>query len=68
MPIFDPATATWRKSSRSNLENACVELADATPAVAVRDSKRPTQQHLSADRTAWAAFAHATRTGRFDFG
>jgi hypothetical protein len=39
---MDPSTARWRKSSRSDATNTCVEVALAGAAVGVRDSKNPT--------------------------
>ena len=41
-------------------------LAPATPRVAARDSKRPTQTPLAVAPTSWARFADATKRGRFD--
>lgn len=58
----------WRKSSRSNDTGACVELAPVATQVAARDSRHPAQTPLAIDRRAWSAFAHATRTGRYDLG
>lgn len=63
---LDLASVTWRKSSRSGGANNCVELADAAPAVAVRDSKHPAQPALAVGRTTWSAFARSTRSGGFD--
>ncbi|MEU0789822.1 DUF397 domain-containing protein [Amycolatopsis sp. NPDC005961] len=59
----------WRKSSYSGDENqACVEVAFATPAVAVRDSKDPSGPHLAVDSSSWLGFLASittavTRTG-----
>ncbi|SDY93588.1 protein of unknown function [Micromonospora pattaloongensis] len=36
---MDLSRANWRKSTRSNANGACVEVADLDAAVAVRDSK-----------------------------
>ncbi|MFF5263986.1 DUF397 domain-containing protein [Actinomadura viridis] len=39
---------TWRKSSHSGTqEDACVELADLTTGIGVRDSKAPNAGHLT---------------------
>ncbi|MFG1882170.1 DUF397 domain-containing protein [Micromonospora sp. NPDC049102] len=50
-------TATWRKSSRSLNENAqCVEVALASHAVGIRDSKAPCGPSLVVTVAAWRAF------------
>lgn len=50
----------WRKSSYSNGSGACVEIADATPGVAVRDSKLGDRSPiLTASGPAWRAFLDA---------
>lgn len=46
----------FRKSSYSKDTPNCVEIADAGPAVAVRDSKNPDGPVLSFSRTAFAEF------------
>lgn len=46
--------------------HAGMVLAPATPRVAARDSKRPTQTPLAVAPTSWARFADATKRGRFD--
>lgn len=46
----------WRKSSRSNNEGYCVEVAFVSRAVAVRDSKNATGATLAFPRTSWTAF------------
>lgn len=55
----------WRKSSYSGGENtACVEVAFASPAVAVRDSKDPSGPHLTMTPGTWLGFlTSVTRTG-----
>lgn len=59
MPDFQ-----YRKSSYSNPERECVEVATNTPAtVAIRDSKRPTGPSLHVTPTAWAAFQRTVREG-----
>ncbi|MGW3566043.1 DUF397 domain-containing protein [Streptomyces sp. NPDC000941] len=55
----------WFKSSYSTQEaGACVEIADLTTAVGVRDSKDKTGPALLIPATAWAAFVSGVRTGR----
>ncbi len=49
---------TWRKSSYSgNSGGNCVEVGDAAPLMAVRDSKDPDGPRLAFGREAWEAFA-----------
>ncbi|MGH3821896.1 MAG: DUF397 domain-containing protein [Pseudonocardiaceae bacterium] len=67
MSTTDLSSATWRKSSRSNGEFSCVEVADlADGHRAVRDSKHPTGPALIVAPTQWATFTAAIRTGKFD--
>ena len=47
---------SWRKSSRSATQVACVEVAFTSNAVAVRDSKNPEGSALTVSRTAFARF------------
>jgi hypothetical protein len=48
----------WRTSSYSgNSGGQCVEVGDAAPLIAVRDSKDPDGARLAFGREAWEAFA-----------
>lgn len=53
----------WRTSSHSpNGSGNCVEVAAASDAVGVRDTKARERGHLEVSRTAWAAFVRSVRT------
>lgn len=54
-----PTPTNWRKSSHSGDQGACVEMATAGDAVAVRDSKDPSGPMLHFPAGAWAAFTAA---------
>jgi hypothetical protein len=48
---------SWRKSSYSGAEGGeCIEVAETSDAVWVRDSKRPAEARLSFGAEAWAGF------------
>ena len=58
---------TWRKSTRSNAQGACVEVADLPDGGAcVRDSKNPSGAMLTFTRAEWAAFIGGVHDGEFE--
>ncbi len=48
--------AVWRKSSYSNWNNQCVEVAQAGRTIAVRDSKNPDAGYLTFTTAEWEDF------------
>ncbi len=58
--------ALWRKSSRSNDQGHCVEVADnLVGVVGVRDSKDVAGPALLVSRSGWPAFVSATKADAF---
>jgi Domain of unknown function (DUF397) len=64
----DLSGAAWRKSTRSNGQYACVEVAVTDPGVAVRDSKNRKGLVLVFFPQEWQAFTDGVRNGEFDLG
>lgn len=56
----------WRKSSRSGAAGHCVEVAETTATVYVRDSKDAAGPMLRFAGPTWAAFIEGVRDGEFD--
>jgi hypothetical protein len=57
--MINLSSALWRRSTRSQSDGACVEVA-LTPSVAgIRDSKDPGGGVLVTSLTAWTAFRRA---------
>ncbi|GAA4701423.1 DUF397 domain-containing protein [Phytohabitans rumicis] len=62
----DLSRATWRKSTRSQDNGGCVEVAKLLNGVAVRDSKDPDGPTLIFSIGPWADFITAMVTGAFN--
>jgi len=59
----DDATTPWRKSSYSNSQANCVEIASTRSGkIAVRDSKDPDGRTLSISPDEWQTFITKIRT------
>ncbi|MGW3122052.1 DUF397 domain-containing protein [Streptomyces sp. NPDC001107] len=59
-PVSEPA---WFKSSYSGANTTeCVEAAFVSSGVLVRDSKRPSHQHLTVSAKAWDSFLAVAST------
>jgi uncharacterized protein DUF397 len=63
--VGDPDGA-WRKSSRSNIADNCVEVDTSDPLVRIRDSKNRESGSLGVSRDAWASFIAGVKAGEFD--
>ncbi|HEX5540890.1 MAG TPA: DUF397 domain-containing protein [Micromonospora sp.] len=60
--MTDFSAATWRKSSRSNSQGDCVEVADNLGGpVGVRDSKDPQGPTLIFSSAAWRLFVQRAK-------
>ncbi|MFD0856920.1 DUF397 domain-containing protein [Actinomadura adrarensis] len=67
MSSLDPTATRWRKSSHSAGSGGdCVEIADITQGIAIRDSKDPQGPHLIIHTTAWHSLAREIKTGIHD--
>ncbi|MFJ8578415.1 DUF397 domain-containing protein [Micromonospora sp. NPDC093277] len=68
MNASDLSGATWHKSTRSGANGNCVEVAQLTHAVALRDSKDTAGPALMFAPEEWAAFIEGAKDGDFDRG
>lgn len=65
--VDDLAVTTWRRSSASNAQGNCVEIATLPEGgVAVRNSRSPAGPALIYTRAELAAFIRGVRSGEFD--
>ncbi|MDQ2883268.1 MAG: DUF397 domain-containing protein [Actinomycetota bacterium] len=64
---MDDLAPAWRKSTFSNSQGACVEVADLPGGGrGVRDSKNPAGAVLMFTGPEWSAFTAGVRAGEFD--
>jgi hypothetical protein len=61
-------TYKWYKSSYTNGQGNCVEVAALADRVAVRDSKDPDGLVLAVTPDEWLSFADGVQAGEFDLG
>lgn len=66
MSDIDPHT--FRKSSHSDHQGACVEIGHGPGVIGIRDSRNPDDGCLTTDVRRWTAFLDAAKAGRFDLG
>jgi hypothetical protein len=65
--MITPTHTGWRKSSFSDNDGNCVEIARAgNGSIGVRDSKDPNGPILAFEPSSWLAFTRDVCTGRFD--
>ncbi|MFI0366501.1 DUF397 domain-containing protein [Actinomadura sp. 1N219] len=56
----------WRKASRSQSQNECVEVATLGPSVLVRDSRDRSAGVIALDSAQWNALLSAIHSGDLD--
>lgn len=56
----------WRKSTRSDAEKACVEIADLNGTIGIRDSKHPDGGFLALTPGQWRGLLNGIRAGACD--
>ncbi len=65
-PEGDAHRLNWRKAARSISNGACVEVANAADAVAIRDTQDKAGTIISCSGESWRNFTGAVRRGYFD--
>ncbi|MFF4922768.1 DUF397 domain-containing protein [Kitasatospora sp. NPDC001261] len=62
----DSSAITWRRSTYSNGQGNCIEIADGLAStIPVRDSKDPNGPALAFTTEAWRAFVSGVQAGDF---
>ncbi|MEV0455106.1 DUF397 domain-containing protein [Catellatospora methionotrophica] len=64
--MLDLSSVSWRKSTHSDPDNACVEVAEVPVGMAVRDSKDPSGPALIFITVEWNAFVSGVKAGDFE--
>jgi hypothetical protein len=68
MPLTDAESRSpmWRKAQLSVGNGACVEVAQMSGMIALRDSKNPHGPMLTYTQAEWHAFLDGAKKGEFD--
>jgi hypothetical protein len=61
------ARLAWRKAQASSSNGACVEIAEVSGKIAMRDSKDPDGPVLIYTPSEFRAFLSGAKTGEFDY-
>jgi hypothetical protein len=66
MTQIDLSRAVWRRANRSQQGGNCVEVANLSQVIAVRDSKNPGGAKLIFSDESWRWFADRVKRGRYE--